>query len=79
MLVAALIINALIIILVPKVFRKPTGIKPIDDIILYLNTQTSYILQSSIILAIVLYSAEYWLNASDTPSMSPAVKPFSAK
>lgn len=79
MLVAALIINALIIILVPKVFRKPTGIKPIDDIILYLNTQTSYIFQSSIILAIVFYSAEYWINSSDTPSMSPAVKPFSAK
>jgi len=79
MLVAALIINALIIILVPKVFKKPTGIKPIDDIIMYLNIQTSYVLQSSIILALVFYAAEYWINSSETASMSPAVKPFSAK
>jgi len=75
----ALVINALLIVVLPKVFKKPTGIKPVDEVILYLNSQKSFLLQSSLVLALIIYGSHYWLNSEGTAATSPAVKPFSAK
>lgn len=60
---AALVINFLIVYLVPRVIKKPTGIKFIDDIVLYLNSTQSFILSSSIVVGIVVYAAHYWVDS----------------
>jgi len=72
----ALFINFLLVRVVTKIITKPTGIKLIDDTILYLNTQDSFLLNSSLVLAIVIFMADYWLaqeSSSITESMSPSV------
>lgn len=60
---AALVINFLIVYLVPRLIKKPTGIKFIDDIVLYLNSTQSFILSSSIVVALVVYGAHYWVDS----------------
>jgi len=60
---AALVINFLIVYLVPRLIKKPTGIKFIDDIVLYLNSTQSFILSSSIVVGLVVYGAHYWVDS----------------
>jgi hypothetical protein len=76
---AAAIINFLIVYLVPRLFKKPTGIKVVDDTVLYLNAQKSFMLNSTIIIIIVVYLSHYWIERSEsgTPAISPSVKSFS--
>ena len=72
----ALFINFLLVRVVTKIITKPTGIKLIDDTILYLNTQDSFLLNSSLVLAMVIFLADYWLapeSSSMIESMSPDV------
>jgi formate hydrogenlyase subunit 4 len=59
----ALAINFVIVYAVPRLIKKPTKIKIIDDIVLYLNTQQSFLLSSSIILALVVYGSHYWMQS----------------
>jgi energy-converting hydrogenase Eha subunit F len=73
---AALFINFLMVRVLTKVVKKPTGIGLIDDTILYLNTQDSFLLNSSLVLALVIFLADYWLapeSSSMIESMSPKV------
>jgi hypothetical protein len=60
---AALAINFLIVWLVPRVIKKPTGVQVIDDTILYLNSTKSFLLSSSIVIALVVYGAHYWVDS----------------
>jgi hypothetical protein len=74
---AALVINFLIVWLVPRLIKKPTGLKVVDDIVLYLNSTKSFLLSSSIVIALVVYGSHYWVEsqaAGESPS-SP-VKEF---
>jgi hypothetical protein len=77
----AVFINFLIVYIVPRAFKKPTGIKVLDDIVLYLNAQKSFLLSSSIVLALVVWASHYYIdNRSDsTSATSPEMRPFSAK
>jgi hypothetical protein len=76
----ALFINFLIVTLVPKLIKKPTGVKALDDVVLYLNAQKDFILASSIVLVVIVYGSHYWLSSSaTTPAITPPVKPFAAK
>jgi hypothetical protein len=61
---AALAINFLLVYLVPRIIKKPTGIQIIDDVVLYLNSQKGFLLASSIVLAGVIYGANYWIESS---------------
>ena len=72
---AALFINFILVRVVPKVLTKPTGIKPVDDVVLYLNTQDGFLLSSSLTLALIMYLAHYWIDSSSsgTPASSPDV------
>jgi energy-converting hydrogenase Eha subunit F len=73
---AALFINFILVRVLTKVVKKPTGIGLIDDTILYLNTQDSFLLNSSLVMALVIFLADYWLapeSSSMTESMSPKV------
>jgi hypothetical protein len=68
---AALVINFLIVWLVPRLIKKPTGIKVVDDTVLYLNSTKSFLLSSSIVVALVVYGAHYWVD-SQAASASPS-------
>jgi len=61
---AALAINFLLVYLVPRIIKKPTGIQIIDDVVLYLNSQKGFLLASSIVLAGIIYGANYWIESS---------------
>ena len=72
----ALFINFLLVRVFTKVVKKPIGIGIVDDTILYLNTQDGFLLNSSLVLAIVIFLADYWLapeSSSVMESMSPRV------
>jgi hypothetical protein len=72
---AALFINFLLVRVVPKMVTKPTGFKPVDDVVLYLNTQDGFLLSSSLALAFVIYMTHYWMDSSSagTAVKSPVV------
>lgn len=71
----ALFVNFLLVRVIPKIVTRPTGVKPIDDIVLYLNTQDGFLLSSSLTLAFVIWATHYWIETSDsgTAASSPAV------
>jgi hypothetical protein len=71
----ALFINFLLVRVVPKILTKPTGFKPVDDVVLYLNTQDGFLLSSSLTLALVIWLTHYWIesSASGTAVTSPSV------
>jgi hypothetical protein len=69
---AALAINFLLVYIVPKVIKKPTGIKVIDNVVLFLNSQKGSLLSSCIVIAIVVYGAHYWVESAADGPHSPA-------
>ena len=74
LILAAVFINFLLVRVVTKVITKPTGVRLLDDTLMYLNTQNGFLLNSSAVLALSIWLAHYWLSSSDgTESMSPRV------
>jgi hypothetical protein len=74
---AALAINFLLVYIVPRLIKKPTGIQVIDDMVLYLNSQKGFLLASSLVLALTIYGAHYWVESSaEGGSPSPSPKEF---
>ena len=67
---AALVINFLLVYIVPKLIKKPTGIQVVDDVVLFLNSQKGFLLASSIVVALITYLSHYWVN-SQGESESP--------
>lgn len=63
---AALVLNFLLVWIVPRLIKKPTGIKVVDDTVLYLNSSKSFLLSSSIVIALVVYGAHYWVETQAT-------------
>jgi hypothetical protein len=63
--IVAVIINALLITLIPKVLTKPTNIKIIDDIVVFLNMQKGSLLTSSAYIAILMVAIEYAMQYSE--------------
>ena len=59
---AAIAINFLLVWAVPRLVTKPTGVGVIDDTVLLLNSQKSFIVSSCIVTALVVYGAHYWVN-----------------
>ena len=68
MYVQALLINAIIILLVPRILTKPIGVQFIDDFVSYLRAQQTFLLSSSLMLALVLYLTNYWLEKNEAAS-----------
>ncbi len=68
---AALVINFLLVWVTPRLIKKPTGIQVIDDTVLYLNSTKSFLLSSSIVVAIAVWGAHYWVEyatGADVPA-----------
>jgi hypothetical protein len=70
---AAMVINFLMVYIVPKVITKPTGIKVVDDAVLFLNSEKSFLLSSTLIVGLTVYLSHYWVDsqAGDTVSALP--------
>jgi len=73
MYVQALVINAAIIMIVPRVLTKPVGVPAIDEFVVYLKAQQAFLVSSSLLLALVIYLSNYWLeySAKSEGPMSP--------
>jgi hypothetical protein len=71
----AVFINFLIVYLVPRVLKKPTGVQVIDDIVMYLNAQKSFLLSSSIVVALVVWASHYYIDnrAEGSHTSGPAL------
>ena len=70
MIVQALIINAFLILAIPRVISKPIGVTFIDEFVTYLRAQQTFLVSSSLLLAIVLYATQYWLERSGDANSS---------
>jgi hypothetical protein len=72
---AAIAVNFLIVYLVPRLIKKPTGIQVVDDIVLYLNSTKGFMLSSSIIVGLTVYLAHYWVDSQTAGPSSPPKSP----
>jgi len=72
---AAIAINFVLVYLVPRIVKKPTGVGIIDDTVLLLNSQKSFLVSSCIVIGIVVYGAHYWVN-SQTDAKGPSSPDF---
>jgi hypothetical protein len=69
---AAIAVNFLLVYIVPRLIKKPTGIQVLDDTVLFLNSQKGFLLASSIIVGLVTYLSHYWVDSqTGTVSSSP--------
>ena len=75
---AALVINFLLVYLVPRMIKKPTGIQVVDDVVLFLNSQKGFLVASSIVVGCVVYLSHYWVDsqAVDAKPSSPVSADF---
>jgi hypothetical protein len=60
---AAIAINFVLVYVVPRIVKKPTGVGIIDDTVLLLNSQKSFLVSSCIVIGIVVYGAHYWVDS----------------
>ena len=71
---AAMVINFLMVYLVPKLITKPTGVKIVDDSVLFLNSEKSFLLSSTLIVGLTVYLAHYWVD-SQTDNLAMSASP----
>ncbi len=57
--IIAMVLYLVISTLVPKIVKKPTGIKIIDDLIMYLVAQKGFMMSGVILIGIILYMTNY--------------------
>ena len=76
---AALAVNFLLVYLVPRLIKKPTGIQVVDDVVLFLNSQKGFLLASSIVVGLVVYLAHYWVDSQTEGGDSPHSPPHPEK
>jgi hypothetical protein len=46
-------------VMVPRLVKKPTGIKLIDDLIMYLVAQKGFLMSGTILVGIIVYLSNY--------------------
>ena len=63
---AAIAVNFLLVYIVPRLIKKPTGIQVIDDAVIFMNAQKDFLLASSLVIAIVVYASHYWVDSAGT-------------
>ena len=76
---ASLAVNFLLVYLVPRLIKKPTGVQVIDDVVLFLNSQKGFLVASSIVVGLTVYLSHYWVNsqaAGESPSSPVRAEKF---
>ena len=74
--IAACSVYLLLVIFVPKIIKKPTGIQFIDDIVLLLISQKGSMMSGTILVGIIVYLSKYvqdYLAGSGSDVVSSAV------
>jgi len=69
---AAIVVNFLLVYLVPRLIKKPTGVQVIDDVVLFLNSQKDFMVASTIVVAVVTYASIYWVNSQTGEGGGPS-------
>jgi hypothetical protein len=46
-------------VMVPRIAKKPTGVKVIDDLIMYLVAQKGFLVSGTILVGVIVYLANY--------------------
>jgi uncharacterized membrane protein len=46
-------------IIVPKIVKKPTGIKLVDDLVMYLVAQKGFLVSGVILIGVIMYSTNH--------------------
>lgn len=69
---AALAVNFLLVYLIPRLIKKPTGIQVVDDVVLFLNSQKGFLLASSIVVGLTVYLSHYWVDSQAGGGDSPS-------
>jgi hypothetical protein len=72
---AAMFINVLMVYIVPKLITKPTGVKVVDDAVLFLNSEKSFLLSSTLLVGLTVYLSHYWIDSQSTPEPPVSTKP----
>jgi hypothetical protein len=57
--IIAMALYLVLSIMVPKLVKKPTDIKIVDDLIMYLVAQKGFLMSGAILVGVVVYLANY--------------------
>jgi len=57
--IIAMALYLVLSILIPKIVKKPTGVKVIDDLVMYLVAQKGFIMSGVILIGVIMYSTNY--------------------
>lgn len=69
---AAIVVNFLLVYLVPRLIKKPTGVQVIDDVVLFLNSQKDFMVATTIVTALVTYASIYWVDSQTGEGAGPS-------
>ena len=58
------IVYIILMYIIPAVLTKPTGIKFIDDIVLYTNTNKQFVLSSGVLVGLSAFIAQKYFDKS---------------
>lgn len=57
--IIAMALYLVLSIMIPKIIKKPTDIKVIDDEVMYLMAQKGFLVSGVILVGIIMYSTNY--------------------
>lgn len=73
----AALINIVAIAFIPRLFTKPTNIKLLDDLVVFLNTQKGALVTSTVYACLLVLGVEYAMEYTEGVQ-SPLSGPLSA-
>jgi len=56
---SAMVVYITLVVLVPKIIKKPTGIQFVDDIVLLLISQKGSLMSGTILVGLIVYLSKY--------------------
>ena len=59
MILSAMAVYVALVLLVPKIIKKPTGIQFIDDVVLLLISQKGSLMSGTILVGLIVYLSKY--------------------
>ena len=57
--IIATVLYLVLSVMIPRIVKKPTGIKLIDDLIMYLVAQKGFLMSGTILVGIIVYLSNY--------------------
>jgi len=63
--IASMVVYIALVVIVPKIVTKPTGIKVIDDLVLLLISQKGSMMSGVILIGVITYLSKYVVGYID--------------